>query len=155
MCVRSPLRSIRGGTLSLFKPTCGQVNFLAMDMVYLVGPEGQEWFFTSESWTSPGGAPGEAPSTRTQRWMKPWLFGFQLNFREPSSHSKNMSKRPCGTSPGELREPKATSALVYPWMCAKIQGPFFGMTLKGKPQNCAGGSPFSGNLGLTSSIFGF
>ena len=27
-----------------------QVNFLAMDMVYLVGSEGQEWFFTSEPW---------------------------------------------------------------------------------------------------------
>mmetsp|Transcript_105055 Transcript_105055/g.250069 ORF Transcript_105055/g.250069 Transcript_105055/m.250069 type:complete len:484 (+) Transcript_105055:63-1514(+) len=27
-----------------------KVNFLAMDMVYLVGPEGQEWFFTSDKY---------------------------------------------------------------------------------------------------------
>lgn len=28
-----------------------KVNFLAMDMIYLVGPEGQEWFFTSDAWS--------------------------------------------------------------------------------------------------------
>jgi len=44
--LKDPLELIRKGYHKV--GACFKVNFLAMNMVYLIGPEGQEWFFTKD-----------------------------------------------------------------------------------------------------------
>merc|ERR1719343_445231 len=46
--LKDPMELISKGQKKL--GGCFKVNFLAMDMVFLVGPEGQEWFFTMDKY---------------------------------------------------------------------------------------------------------